>query len=890
MGSIATTTNGTPFQQPSTTLLDRDPATGYLYCMLRSTTGTFDIYRSTDGSSWSLFLSTTRANVSEIGSIFISTVGWLHWVYRTNESSEDRIYWRRLALATSTWDTEVLAAHIPNGGVAGTVWTGLDMQMVVASGQEWIAIAAGTTYGGQRGVNLFGVYVPALPATAYAANLFAGSSGWYPESASSGRITPSLDIEHTGDGKTSSTPNLWVAFGRSTLNLAKLSWNGGYWTGPTSTVTLNSSIGADDSIAGRWIGDRFVVAVPNPSSTSTVVVYERNRANSSTTTRTTPTHPQGVVKHCTLSYNHSSMDVRVYAVGTTTAGLYYVDFIRATASWGSWTSVLADVVAGTNVDQYGARRGTYGDSKHHAYSARSSAPQTQHTVQGVAFPPNTPTWSAPTSGVAQDVGATLTLDWDFTDPDPADVQSAYAISRQIGAGTLAYWRASDSSWQATEQQNTSATSALTLASGWASGSDAAYTYKVKVWDASSVASGYSTGVVVVPSAKVNPTLSSPTAGGTVATAAVTATWTVSEQTAYQVTLVAADVLDSFSRTVADSWSTADTGETYTLVGTAANFDIASGVGTIQPGATSSDRIAVVTADAGTDRTVETTVKWAALPASGVLRAGVVARYVDSSNWYIGEISIATTGVVTVQATKAVAGVKTVLATYTHPTVYVGGVNWRIRAAVTGSRIQVKAWRAADSEPTSWQVDTTDTSITTGTLGGVWARNETAVTTHIASYDTFSSVSAPNSYDSGWVSSTSVTTLTPPTTLANGTAWNISVRTKNLEGLSSEWATAGFLVTYTPPATPTLVLSPLAAAGYITANITNPTPGGAQPALASQDLYRRVVGDTTNGVRVATLLSSGGTYNDWQAISGTAYEYRVLALGANGTTTWSSWTA
>jgi hypothetical protein len=42
--------------------------------------------------------------------------------------------------------------------------------------------------------------------------------------------------------------------------------------------------------------------------------------------------------------------------------------------------------------------------------------------------------------------------------------------------------------------------------------------------------------------------------------------------------------------------------------------------------------------------------------------------------------------------------------------------------------------------------------------------------------------------------------------------------------------------------------------------------------------------------VSAGLASGASYNDWQVVSGVAYEYRSLVYGVNGTTTYSAWTA
>jgi hypothetical protein len=59
---------------------------------------------------------------------------------------------------------------------------------------------------------------------------------------------------------------------------------------------------------------------------------------------------------------------------------------------------------------------------------------------------------------------------------------------------------------------------------------------------------------------------------------------------------------------------------------------------------------------------------------------------------------------------------------------------------------------------------------------------------------------------------------------------------------------------------------------------------------SQDLHRRKLGDTGDGIRIATGLARNGSHTDWAVASGVAYEYRARAIGDNGTSTYSAWTA
>jgi hypothetical protein len=67
-------------------------------------------------------------------------------------------------------------------------------------------------------------------------------------------------------------------------------------------------------------------------------------------------------------------------------------------------------------------------------------------------------------------------------------------------------------------------------------------------------------------------------------------------------------------------------------------------------------------------------------------------------------------------------------------------------------------------------------------------------------------------------------------------------------------------------------------------IANPTPGGSQPAIAYNDIYRRVSTDTGAGIRIATNVGNNATFDDWKVAAGVNYAYQVTAFGVNGTST------
>jgi hypothetical protein len=690
VSTIQTTTNTTPFQYPGQRLLTKVNGTNIWLCMVKDTTsGNYDTMKSTDGgSSWSNVATVSVTGLSDMGSIFSDNYGWTFWAYRTNESSQDKIYFRRLASGSGVWSNQQQIAAAGNGGVAGTIYTGVDLvtHYNTATGWHHIAVAVGTNSGGNHGLTMFGGTIDP-GGTLYDGNYrFSGTKQWL--YSGSGRIGPTIDKEHTGDGYncSNSNANLWVTFGRTWMRQIKIPWSGDGWTGGTTTNVIQSSITARDTLASKWDGSRYLMAVQDPTSTDNVMLVERNRSNSTSTIRRTGSHPQGTIRQCSLSYDSSTGNARIWAVGTSTAVVYYIDYVRATGLWTTWTSTGFSPL-GTNVDNWGARIGSWQTANYALYYTTSGSPNVcSLATYGLAYSPNTPTWSAPTSGSAQDVGQSLALDWVFSDPDAGDAQTAFAVSRQIGAGALAYWRASDSTWQAGEVQNTSGASILTLASGWASASDANYTFKAKVWDTNSNFSGYSAGMVVVPSTPVNPVISTPTAAQVLTTNSVTMTWTAAEQTQYRAILI----------------------------------------------------------------------------------------------------------------------------------------------NTTSGSVQV--------------------------------------------------------YDSGWVTDGASRTFTFPSVLPNSTSWTINFQTKNNEGLSSTVVTRSFTVSYTPPATPTTVASPLASTGVIRVQIANPTPGGSQPAIAYNDIYRRVSTDTGAGIRIATNVGNNATFDDWKVAAGVNYAYQVTAFGVNGTST------
>ena len=122
-------------------------------------------------------------------------------------------------------------------------------------------------------------------------------------------------------------------------------------------------------------------------------------------------------------------------------------------------------------------------------------------------------------------------------------------------------------------------------------------------------------------------------------------------------------------------------------------------------------------------------------------------------------------------------------------------------------------------------------------------------------------------------------------LVNGRPEHIQVRVR-YQGLWSDWSSILLYVDYTVPAVPVASVSPDDATGSITVTASHPAPTGTQPTVVGMHVYRREGGG--EGIRLARDLPPNQPWTDYTPASGVAYDYRVAAVGANGTTSLSAW--
>lgn len=867
MGNVQTTTTiSSALTWPVNSAIERNPQTNELWALTQTSATTVSFYRSQDlGTSWTLMGSGTKTGLYDPGEIRFGTDGeMMHWAYLVNESGQDRVYYRRIDVRNGGFTSG--GEHLVAGGTAGSP-AALFQSVTLyprfnTINRSWHVVFAAAFHGTNSGAILYCTQVQneSTGYTTIKRDHLISQRTFQTAGYNDVSLTVSLDHEHNGDGITSNIPHLWLCQQiNQQMVLVKLTYRGTLsgWKGPakSSVVKSGRSVSNRDAPA-RWDGKRFVMAQNNPIDNTRIDVFERNQANSLTTTRISPAGP-GSLGVCTLSYNHVTQDLRIFATLNSTNIVYYVDYIRATNTWGSWTAVSATA---TRTSEFSVRRSTAGTLQYdYVQLQNASSPYTTaHTAVPVNFAPTAPTWitgtagTVRTNGAAFDVSTSLLLDWQHNDPNPGDIPTAYAVSRQIGAGTVQYWRASDNTWQASEVQNSSSATALTLTTGqWLGGggaADPAHTYKVKQWDAGSIASAYSSGLSVIPSTRVDPTLTAPTPAQVLNTASVTATWTVTEQSAYRVTLVNS----ATTEVVHDSGFLPDDGGatilTYTVPSTLP--DGFAGTLTLQTrnaeGLNSVVRTVNFTVDF-TEPVVATISALAAAPQSGGINVTVAQ----------GAVVGAQPATFSIDLWRRV--VTTATPTNSNPYFETNANDWTNSNFTSIARSTVQAHQGSAS---------------------LLMTPSGASATPLARTTTIYPVTTGQAWEfRAWVRPTTANkTIRLYLEWLNAANAIIATSTRDITPIAGAWLYANVVAGQPDP----LAVGVRAAVGMLATPASGDTLYGDELVLLPYN--------ADNGIRIAQEVVLGSTILDWRAVAGVNYEYRPIAYGINDSVSYGPWTS
>ncbi len=181
-------------------------------------------------------------------------------------------------------------------------------------------------------------------------------------------------------------------------------------------------------------------------------------------------------------------------------------------------------------------------------------------------------------------------------------------------------------------------------------------------------------------------------------------------------------LDAFGRTVANGWGSADLGGAWTLSGTAANFSVSGGVGRMIVPAAGNTRSAVLGGLSQSSVDAQVSASLDKAPTGAGTDLVLIGRRINATNDYRVQAKVAATGAVSLSIRRVVSGTNTALATVTVPGLtYTAGDQLRIRFQVDGTgttTLRTRVWLVGQSEPATWQLQTTDTTAALQAAGGV----------------------------------------------------------------------------------------------------------------------------------------------------------------------------
>lgn len=130
------------------------------------------------------------------------------------------------------------------------------------------------------------------------------------------------------------------------------------------------------------------------------------------------------------------------------------------------------------------------------------------------------------------------------------------------------------------------------------------------------------------------------------------------------------------------------------------------------------------------------------------------------------------------------------------------------------------------------------------------------------------------WDSGEITSI-VKSSTVGADLINGETYKVKLRVKEASGLFSSFVEKTFVVSYTPPARPSLQV--YSNKSHVRLVISHPMPKGSQPTVNGVDIYKKIKDEW---IRIANNV--GDTFSDYAVASKEKAYYKILAKGSNGT--------
>ena len=179
--------------------------------------------------------------------------------------------------------------------------------------------------------------------------------------------------------------------------------------------------------------------------------------------------------------------------------------------------------------------------------------------------------------------------------------------------------------------------------------------------------------------------------------------------------------DTFGRTLASGWGSADQGGPWTLHGAASNYSVGGGVGTFAMKTAGTSPSAMLNGVSSSN--ADTVVTFSpSKPATGGTYVGIVGRSVNSDA-YQATVGLKSNGSASLTVSKVVGGTTTaVVASQTIAGFsYAAGdrLDFRFQVLGTGpTTLRARLWQASQPEPTSWQASGSDSAASLQAAGGI----------------------------------------------------------------------------------------------------------------------------------------------------------------------------
>jgi rhamnogalacturonyl hydrolase YesR len=182
--------------------------------------------------------------------------------------------------------------------------------------------------------------------------------------------------------------------------------------------------------------------------------------------------------------------------------------------------------------------------------------------------------------------------------------------------------------------------------------------------------------------------------------------------------------DAYQRTTTNGLGAADIGGSYVLSGPATGFSVGSGAARMRIATAGSALAAYLPSVAARDVDVTVDSSLDKIATGGGCYVAIVARHVGSTD-YRAKVRRQSTGALTISLAKTVDGTETALASQVVPGLLPGPTeSLRIRLSVSGvgtKTLHAKVWRANATEPSAWQLSSTDATSRLDDPGavGIW---------------------------------------------------------------------------------------------------------------------------------------------------------------------------